>query len=148
MSTSTVSEKQPRKLSVYNHFVRTKMVELKSEMLLSNTKLKQGENFKLIGKAWQHYKKEHVSSDSTLSSASTVSEKKPRELTEYNHFVRAKMIELKQDMLLSDKKLKKGENFKIIAKEWREYKKTRDSSSNANGMHQIIDAFQTQKDTL
>jgi len=48
-STSTVNEKKKRELTEYNHFVRAKMVELKK----SATKLEKGENFKLIGKAWQ-----------------------------------------------------------------------------------------------
>ena len=55
-STSTVNEKKKRELTEYNHFVRAKMVELKK----SATKLEKGENFKLIGKAWQEYKKERA----------------------------------------------------------------------------------------
>ena len=58
---------------------------------------------------------------SSSTSTSTVNEKKKRELTEYNHFVRAKMAELKK----SATKLEKGENFKLIGKAWQEYKKKR-----------------------
>jgi len=65
MSTLTVSETKPRKLTEYNHFVRTKMVELKNNLKMSETKLEKGENFKLIGKAWQEYKKERARSSST-----------------------------------------------------------------------------------
>jgi len=81
----------------------------------------------------------------STTSTSTVNGKKKRELTEYNHFVRAKMMELKNNLKMSETKLEKGENFKLIGKAWQEYKKERTRSLSTSNQPIVVDVVQKPK---